>query len=61
MPFDQHLKDWARANDSVDRLREVQERLKLEQARRERTHDLRVRFWLLAIIVVIVAYAIVKL
>lgn len=61
MSFDQKLKESARANDAVDRLRELRERQEIEQASRERTHDLLVRFWLLVVIALIVAYAIVQL
>ncbi|NOT73028.1 MAG: hypothetical protein HOP09_17665 [Hyphomicrobium sp.] len=45
----------------MDRLRELRERQEIEQASRERTHDLLVRFWLLVVIALIVAYAIVQL
>jgi hypothetical protein len=61
MPFDDKFKEGARANDAVDRLREVKAKLKEEEERRERQTDAIVKGVLLALVAIIVGYAIVKL
>ena len=61
MSFDEKFKEGARANDAVDRLREVKVRLKEEQERRERLIGDIFRYAILAIVAGIVVYAVIKL
>jgi hypothetical protein len=55
------LKEEARANDAVDRLREVKEQLERERHRKEQQHDQAMRFALLVLIASIIGYAILRL
>ena len=61
MTFDEKFKEGARANDAVDRLRELKTRLQNEQDHKERQHDSAVRFLLLVLIAMFIAYAILQL
>jgi hypothetical protein len=61
MTFDEKFKEGARANDVVDRLREVKMQWEDEKRRKARQHDLAVRLSLLVLIASIIGYAILRL
>lgn len=61
MTFDEKFKEGARANDAVDRLREVKMQLEDEKRRKARQRDLAVRLSLLVLIASIIGYAILRL
>lgn len=60
MTFDEKFKERAQANDAVDRLRELKERLQEDQVRRERQCDLALRLGLTGLIILVVGYALVR-
>lgn len=61
MSFDDKFKEGARANDAVDRLRELKVRLKGEQERRQHIRGEIVRYTLLAVIAAAVVLAYIRL
>lgn len=61
MAFDEKTKELARAHDSVDRLRDIQDRIKRGHEGPTPLHDLIIRGAILVLTAYLVAYAFEKL